>query len=218
MFSPRRLPVRVVCWFIGGLMGVITLPAALFAFDALSATEPPENAQHADTVDASLSRELPRDFDSYIYRQNGVKADPINVIFRSSDADKVAEAIERVLGWRPIRGSQMAFHRAAGTRLAVHQLGSVESEGSRLHIRIEATPSDGTATYVLAAVHRDETVPCGHVGRAFDETRDLVARAFATAGYDTYQVDLGNREPGDHCDASRIGGDGHAVVVDLMAP
>lgn len=218
MVPPGRLRVRVVCWFIGGLMGLITLPAALFAFDALSTTTPAETSPHADTVDASLPRELPRDFDSYIYRQNGVKADPVNVIFRGSDADKVAAAIERVLGWRPIRGSQMAFRRAAGTHVAVHQLGSLESEGSRVHIRIEAGPSDGTAGYVLAAVHRDETVPCGHVGRAFDETRDLVARAFATAGYNTYPVDLGNREPGDHCDASRIGGDGHAVVIDLMAP
>jgi hypothetical protein len=154
-------------------------------------------------------------FDPYIRRENGSRADPINLLFRGGDADDIARAIEDVMGWRPIEGSAMGFFDGGKLLPTAHQLGLDLNPTARFHLRIEdAAPEDGRE-FVLAAAHRDDSVGCGHVGRAFDDTRDLIARAFYEAGYPVFYVRLGNVAPAPHCDGSLTGGDGDAVIIDL---
>jgi hypothetical protein len=159
--------------------------------------------------------ELPTGFDPYIYRPTGERADPINIIFLHTDAATAAATAQRVLGWRPIVATGMSFKHKSGTRPTQRQLAADLGPQSRYHLRIQSVPITDTQTFVLASVHRDDTAPCGHVGRAFDEMRDLVARHFGEAGYPTRIVDLGNTAAGPHCDGSRVGGDGTAVLIDL---
>ena len=178
--------------------------------------EPPPAAAYNPPALSPL--EAPTGFEPYIFRPTGEKADPINLIFLHSDAATVSTAIERVLGWRPINASGMSF-RKKGEGLTIRptsrQLAADLSTGSRYHIRIQSVPITDTQTYVLASVHRDDTAACGHVGRGFDETRDLVARAFAESGYRVQKVDLNNGASGTHCDGSRVAGDGFGVLIDL---
>ena len=167
------------------------------------------------TPEAAPSAEFVPNFDPYIYRMNGSAADPINLIFRVGDAERVAEAVQRVLGWRPVAGSPMLFRDRGQERPTVRHFGLVLGGGVRLHMRIEAITAADGQDYVLAAVHRDASVPCGHTGGAFDETRDLVAGAFAAAGYKVTRVRLGNTAAGRHCDGSTTGGDGAAAMIAL---
>jgi hypothetical protein len=99
---------------------------------------------------------------------------------------------------------------------AVH-MGVEFVSGARIHIRIEAIAAEDHQGYVLAAVHRDDPLPCGHVGRGVDEMRDFVARAFAAAGNAVENLPVGSSEPGPHCDGSRPVSDGIATVIDLTA-
>lgn len=161
---------------------------------------------------------VPSGFGPYIHRANSAAADPVNLIFRGADPDTVSLLVQDLLGWQPIPGSAMTFlveGKARGTRW---QLGVDLPNGSRLHIRIQDVLAGDSQGYVLAAIHRDDTVPCGHVGRGFDETRDLVGEYFAAAGYAVHRVRLGNAHPGRHCDGSLTGGDGEALLIDLRAP
>jgi hypothetical protein len=161
--------------------------------------------------------EAPTGFDPYIYRPSGERADPINIIFLHTDAPTAAATAQRVLGWRPVVASGMSFKHKNGTRPTSRQLAADLNPQSRYHLRIQSVPITDTQTFVLASVHRDDTAPCGHVGRAFDEMRDLVARHFSEAGFPTRIVDLENTAAGLHCDGSRVGGDGKAVLIDLSS-
>jgi hypothetical protein len=76
-------------------------------------------------------------------------------------------------------------------------------------------PVDDDPGFVLAAAHRDDTVPCGHVGRSFDQIRDMIANRFAEAGYRVSQMRLDNTRAGRHCDGTENAGDGIAVIIDL---
>jgi hypothetical protein len=164
------------------------------------------------------SRELPAGFELYVHRADGTTADPINLVFRGTNSDGVAAAIARVMRWRFIVGSPMTFGDQGTDRPTAWQLGVDLGGGSRFHIRIESALPTDSPDFVLAAAHRDDSVPCGHVGRAFDETRDLIAQTFAAAGYRVTQLKLSNTQLGKHCDGSETAGDGLAVMIDLDGP
>ncbi len=159
----------------------------------------------------------PSEFDSfnpYLHRTTGELADPINIIFRG-DLAAARVAIPNVLGWKPVAGSEMMFIDYGTSRPTAAQFGLDLGGGSRYHIRLEAVEQQNGQTYVLAGVHRDDLVACGHVGRAFDLARELVASTFDQAGYATSRLSLKNIEPGRQCDGSFTFGDGSAVVIDL---
>ena len=213
LFPPRRwlhwglsalAVVAAVC-----LVGTTTLQGA-FA-DAFGGS-----AEEA-AITESLVPALPSGFEPYIVRQNGRRADPVNLVFTSGDANEVAAAVQRVLGWQPVHASPMAFVDQGRVRPTAWQLGLPTAGGSRTHLRIATvSPEDGQG-HVLAAVHRDDTVACGHVGAAFDEMRDYVASAFEAAGYRVHVAWLGNTEAGSHCDGSWTTGDGKVAIIDLTA-
>jgi hypothetical protein len=161
--------------------------------------------------------EAPSGFDPYIYRQNGERADPVNVVFLHTDGATAAATSQRVLGWKPVVATGMSFKQRNGTRPTFRQLAADLSPISRYHMRIQAVPITDTQTYVLASVHRDDTAPCGHVGRGFDDMRDLVAEKFREAGFPIRIIELDNTLAGLHCDGSRVGGDGKAVLIDLSS-
>lgn len=163
-----------------------------------------------------LLRVLPG-IDGYLYRATGERADPVNLILWGVDTRTVVEAITRVLGWQPIEGSPMTFIDQGQPLLTTHHFGLPAGAGARLHLRLASPSHNGAETYVLAAVHRDDPAPCGHVGRAFNEARDLVAQAFAAAGYAVITVRRGNTDPGGHCDGSLTMGDGQIAVIRLGA-
>ena len=190
----------------------------MVAVAAREAPAVPEAAANDERQEAAVapSLEAPTGFEPYIYRASGERADPVNIIFLHTDGATASAAVQRVLGWRAIVATGMNFkHKGGGARPTSRQLAADLSPGTRYHMRIQAVPLTDTQTYVLASVHRDETVACGHVGRAFDETRDLVAGAFAEAGYPIDFVSLDNTSSGLHCDGSRVAGDGRAVLIDL---
>jgi hypothetical protein len=207
----RRLAILAV-----SLLLLVTAACAVVAAShkASAPSDAVGGAPSANAVAPPL--EAPTGFEPYIYRATGERADPVNIIFLHTDGTTAAAASERVLGWRMVVASGMNFkQKSGGTRPTSRQLAADIGPGSRFHMRIQAVPLTDTQTYVLASVHRDETVACGHVGRGFDETRDLVARTFAEAGYRVAYVDIGNTNSGLHCDGSRVPGDGRAVLIDL---
>lgn len=191
--------LRRQVWCLGGLLVLAGVVVAIAAPGAPLSTEPPPG------------------FDPYLRRSNGTAADPVNLIFRGTDAEHVAAAVQRVLGWRPVTGSMMHFLDQGRVRPAAWQLGVDLGGGSRLHLRIETVTRGDAQSYVLVAAHRDDRAPCGHVGRGFDETRDLIARSFASAGYAVASVWLGNTAPSRHCDGSLTEGDGNASLIELRA-
>lgn len=205
LFFVPTIAVALIC-------GALLLPEAL---SSSSGVQPVDPAQDAVQVAPAPDLEAPVGFDPYIFRPTGERADPVNLIFLHTDALTIAKTIERLLGWKPVTASNMTFRRGERQRPTARQLIVDVSPTSRYHIRIQAVPVSDTQTYVLASVHRDDTVACGHVGRAFDETRDLVARAFIDAGFPARMIDLDNFASGSHCDGSRVPGDGRAVLVDL---
>jgi len=158
---------------------------------------------------------LPSSFDPYIHRAGGEPADPVNLIFRGADADTVAQVAQRVLGWPVVAGSAMDFIDRSHLHATAWQLGHDLPFGSRYHLRIESITAADGQSYTLAAVHRDDSVACGHVGRAFDQVRDIVAHDFADAGYRVSMVWLGNTNDGLQCDGSRTAGGGAAAIIDL---
>ena len=159
--------------------------------------------------------DVPSDFEEYIIRPTGEQADPVNLIFRAADAETVAAAVQRALGWPALAGSPMLFRAGGVERPTARHFGVSLGNGARYHIRIaEAGAADGQG-YVLAAVHRDASVECGHVGVDFDPSRDFVGRAFQAAGYRVTSYDLDNTAALTHCDGTRNAGDGGALIIDL---
>lgn len=214
----RRLSGRTLFWWLLGAMFSAGITyGSLVAVTGFAAPSPEEAAATVVPTPSPLPP-LPAGLDPYLHRANGAVADPINLIFRGADADAVAAAVTRVLGWPAVNGSPMAFIRAGGQRGTGRQLGLDLGGGSRLHVRVEAVSAEEAQVYVLAAVHRDDPAACGHVGRAFDEIRDMVGRGFAAAGYRVVLVHLDNGSSGTHCDSTRLTGDGYAVIIDLTEP
>lgn len=170
----------------------------------------------------SIATAVSLPFDPYIYRADGSRADPVNLVFESPaigvSSDDAVAAVTSVLGWYEVTGEQMAFRDAGTSRPVGRHLGLDLGGGARLHMRIARVEAGDTSIRVLAAVHRDEPATCGHVGRAFDEVRDQVARAFRDAGYLVTELSPGNNASGQHCDGSRTPGDGRAIVIRLPAP
>jgi hypothetical protein len=218
--SPARRSVSALC----GVRFISVLVLALSSC-AVAVGTSPDNAEDGAALrtmmafpalpSEPLGLETPAGFDPYIYRPSGERADPINIIFLHTDAPTAGATAQRVLGWPAVIAGGMSFKEGNGVRPTSRQLALDLGPQSRYHMRIQSVPSTDTQTFVLASVHRDDTAACGHVGRAFDEMRDLVARNFAEAGYPTRIVDLGNTESGPHCDGSRVAGDGRAVLIDL---
>ncbi len=155
-------------------------------------------------------------FDPYLHRSSGALADPVNLIFRGS-LGQAEQAVPQVLGWQPVQGSMMIFYDHGQRLQTGAQFGLNLPGGSRFHLRLEAVTGAHGASYVLAGVHRDDLAACGHVGRAFDAARDLVAGQFARAGYTVTREYLGNTTPGRQCDGSFSAGDGSAVLIDLAS-
>ncbi|HLZ72001.1 MAG TPA: hypothetical protein VKV26_19015 [Dehalococcoidia bacterium] len=155
-------------------------------------------------------------FDAYLHRSSGALADPVNLIFRGSLSEAEA-AVPRVLGWQPVRGSMMVFYDRGEHRRTAAQFGMGLPGGSRYHLRLEAARNARGQAYVLAGVHRDDPAACGHVGRAFDAARDLVAGQFRQAGYTVGSLEPGNTRPGRQCDGSLSAGDGRIAVIDLSS-
>lgn len=156
-------------------------------------------------------------FDPYLHRSSGALADPVNLIFRGSLSQAEA-AVPHVLGWQPVQGSMMVFYDHGQHLRTGAQFGLNLPGGSRFHLRLEAVTGVRGASYVLAGVHRDDLTACGHVGRAFNAARDLVAGQFAQAGYTVTREYLGNTTSGQQCDGSFSAGDGTAAVIDLTGP
>jgi hypothetical protein len=202
------------------LLFLLSVPACWVAASTISETVA-DQAAASDGVAMPVPRatppplEAPSGFDPYIYRPSGERADPINIIFLHTDGATAAATSQRVLGWKPVVASGMSFKQRNGMRPTYRQLAADLSPQIRYHMRIQAVPITDTQTFVLASVHRDDTAPCGHVGRAFDDMRDVVAQKFNEAGFPTRIVDLENTAAGLHCDGSRVGGDGKAVLIDL---
>lgn len=184
-------------WMLASLLILVATPFALASL------------VHAADGDTTVR------FDPYLHRTTGELADPVNLIFRGGDANLAADAVTRVLGWPLTRGSEMTFDDRGATRPTAVQFGHDLGAGSRLHIRIEAVEKVDGQTYVLAGVHRDDTMPCGHVGLAFNKARDLVAHSFAALGYSVSSEQLQNSLPGHQCDGRLTSGDGKAAVIDL---
>lgn len=157
---------------------------------------------------------VPDSFDPYLHRTTGELADPVNLIFRGT-IDQAAAAVEKVLGWQAVAGSEMVFYDHGSQNPTALQFGFDLGNGSRYHIRLEAVQQQNGQTYVLSGVHRDDSVACGHVGRAFNLARDTVGTAFAAAGYSVRTIDLQNTSPGRQCDGSFTFGDGSAALIDL---
>lgn len=154
-------------------------------------------------------------FDPYLHRPTGEMADPVNLIFRGGDLRSADEAMQRVMGWPHVHGGDMTFNDQQFTRATGVQLGLDLGGGSRWHMRIEAVENVDGQSYVLAGVHRDDTMPCGHVGLAFNEARNMVADSFSRVGYSASLVRLQNTLPGHQCDGRLTNGDGLAVMIDL---
>jgi hypothetical protein len=167
--------------------------------------------QHHSHAEAA---EFPSGFNPYLHRTNGELADPINLIFRGS-LPAAESVVQQVLGWQPTQGSQMIFDDRSGQHGASAQFAFNLANGSRYHMRLGAVEEIDGQSYVLAAVHRDDMTACGHVGHNFNQVRDLVASAFAQAGYPNTRIDLKNTTPGLQCDGSYSSGDGYAVIVNL---
>lgn len=198
----RHWYARIRWWHAGAAALLLALMGGAAVVVELASAGPPE---------------LPTGFDPYLRRPSMAVADPINLVFLNTDPDGVAAAVRAVLGWQPIPGSPMLFlvhDRVLSTRW---QLGVGLGGGSRVHMRVQDAAPEGDRSFVLAAVHRDDPVPCGHVGRAFDEMRDLVANAFAAAGYPVSVVSVGNAATARHCDGTVNGGDGRVAIIDLSA-
>lgn len=194
-----RLP-RPALWSLRIVLLLSSLSTALIGFTQATGT---------------ASSPVALQFDPYIHRVDGAPADPINLIFYGADADAVAAAVHRVLGWPVADGSPMLFVDQGITFKTAWQLAQPVSRSARFHLRIEAVGAAANQDYVLAAVHRDDDAACGHVGTAFDETRQRVATGFANAGYSVSEVRLGNTNSGPQCDGSFTAGDGTAAVIDL---
>jgi hypothetical protein len=161
---------------------------------------------------------LTNGFAPYLYRGNGQPADPVNLLFRANDGKAVAQAVREVLGWLPVSSTPMNFIDEGRVRPTGWQFYLPLDAGARFHLRIEAVnPADGR-DYVLAAVHHDLLADCGHLGTAFDDMREHVARAFAQVGYQVETTTLGNTQPGRQCNGSYTGGDGRLAVIDLTRP
>jgi cell division septation protein DedD len=158
------------------------------------------------------------EFAPYLRRSDGRNADPVNVIVAGDgDPAHVAAVFAGILRWTPIEGSDMAFIDHDKVRWADTQLGTVSEDGVRKHIRLAgaAAESKRWGPYTLASVHHDLTVPCGHVGLAFNEERDALAAAMRAAGYLISWMDLDNDGPVVHCNGAETRGDGWAVVIHL---
>jgi hypothetical protein len=156
-------------------------------------------------------------FDPYLRRADGAVADPVNLLFVGAGAEETAAAVARVLGWQSVRGSPMTFADGGAVYPTVAQLGLELGRSSRYHMRLAPAITRDGRVRVMAAVHRDDPAACGHVGRAFDEARDVVAAAFHAAGYRVAYLWAGNVAPGPHCDGSEPPADGHVAVIDLEA-
>lgn len=198
--------MRSGSWLGWGLRIPLLLASLTFALTGLS---------RALGTDAPV---LPNQFDAYLHRVSGALADPVNLVFLNADPNSAAAAVHQVLGWPVIAGSPMVFFDQGERNPTGWQLGSELTRSSRIHMRIETLPPDSTQSYVLAGVHRDAGTACGHVGGAFDEERDLVARAFASDGYAVTAQWRGNTQPGPQCDGSFTAGDGTIVFIDLAHP
>ena len=161
---------------------------------------------------------VPVQFDHYIHRDGGAPADPVNLVFLTSPGTDPTASVHHVLGWDVVQGSPMSFIDSGAQEPSRWQMGMDLSRSARWHLRIENKSATGSASYLLAAVHRDDTTSCGHVGTAFNAARSTVADAFASAGYPVTMIDLGNDQPGRQCDGSYTSGDGLAAVIDLRTP
>lgn len=156
-------------------------------------------------------------FDPYLHRRaTDALADPVNLVFLNATPDQVAHAAMQVLGWNETLGDQMTFIDGGVHRPVAYQIAADLGWGARLHMRVEGGDVDGT-TYVLAGVHRDDTVGCGHVGHYFDDARATVAAAFERQGYSVTFLTLANTTPGPQCNGAMTAGDGVAAVIDLAS-
>jgi hypothetical protein len=187
-------------WLLFGVLVPAVLVSAVFTISGFVGAQAPDT---------------PAGFDPYIYRADGSPADPVNLIFRGTNSDGVAATVAQVLGWRFIQGSPMSFHLEDTAQPTAWQLGVDLGGGSRLHMRIQSVQDESEPGFVLAAVHQDDTVPCGHIGAKFDKIRDMVAQQFADAGHRVTELKIGNTRTGRHCDGTENGGDGIAVIIDL---
>lgn len=210
-----RWPVSS-CWLLGSIAFVPAFLLLNLSTSLGHADSPP-----ARTVlgrRASALNEL--QVDPYLLRPTGQRADPINLLFLGSDnVEAVADLVSSVMGWSESSGGLMFFLQGGEAKPQDAQVTSTPENGRRYHLRLKAGQGliDGQP-FILGAVHTDYTRPCGHVGREFNNAREVLRAELAWAGLRVEIESWGNTEAISHCDGSTVAGDGFIVVVMLFNP
>jgi hypothetical protein len=171
------------------------------------------NVEHALDMNSLL-------INPYIARPTGQRADPINLMFvGTNDASVAANLITNVFGWRENDGGTMYFAQRGEVAGHDRQVASVAEGGRRYHVRLKsgAGTIDGQP-FILGAVHMDYNVTCGHVGREFNDARNLVMVELMHRGYEVETRPWGNTETTRHCDSSDTRSDGHVAIIRMEYP
>lgn len=171
----------------------------------------PVELQGSDSTEASVY--------PYLIRPGGQRGDPINLFFLgSSDVQSVATVVASVLGWSDEGGGTMFFAQGNDVQAQDVQLSSPTVGGRRYHIRLKAGQGTlGGQPFVIGAIHTDHTTACGHVGRDFNDDRELVSRYLGQAGLATSKAYWGNTAGTRHCTGEENSGDGTVSVIQLPA-
>lgn len=150
-------------------------------------------------------------YDTGIYLYGNISClaqkDPMNVTFyRNATAANSVEHLQFHMNWTNTDGSTMYFWDHSGCRavpdgtLGIQRASDVNNS-SRYHTRVrQGTDSDATwGVYSAAGAHWDELVWCGHEGRDFDQTRDLIVANFLADHGAALWVNNNNTQKAQQC-------------------
>jgi hypothetical protein len=154
------------------------------------------------------------------------RADPVNVLFTGWGTwGRAASQLEAHAGWPSTTGSSQSFVDHGGCAPMHAQRAS--GLGARFHVRFRGQHQDAALGWVaVAGAHHEDLVlfprPCGHAvdsngpaGSGFDQGRNELERAFASAGHATSRVWWGNTQSFKQCDGDYAASDGWTFVVAL---
>jgi hypothetical protein len=173
---------------------------------------------HFDATDRYTHRSCPA--------TPSTRADPVNVVFTGWGTwGRAASQLETHAGWSSTTGSSQSFVDHGGCAPMHAQRAS--GLAARFHVRIRGQHEDAALGWVATAgAHHEDLVlfprPCGHAvdsngsgGSGFDQGRNELERAFASAGHVTSRVWWGNTRSFKQCDGDYAASDGWTVVVAL---